>query len=582
MKIDSHVEKYGFCPIIESDKRKTRIALLTEKVHLQEQLVDQMTTKELIAYKTDLEHLSQLSRIDRAEEDVLYFAYEYFSFDRNSDYGDNVIPKGITIEDAPDFHIELSNVLNVVSNEQINKRIAWASPRGSAKSVYLSNIFPLHQIVFQKRKYILVISETDSISKKFMEYIANALKFNQKLREDFGELLSPKKQENTLDNLEMVLTKSGTLIESASIGKQLRGKRNGAYRPDLVILDDLESAKNTNTPELREKNVHWFNSVVIPIGEPDRTAFVYIGTAVHKDGLLFEVMKRADFESKLFSAIVSYPTNEELWDEFEEIIRDSSIENRMEVANKFYQENKEAMDEGVEVLWESRWSYKDLMIEKANMTSRAFSSEFLNNPYDVSSQTFDTSQFKYFDKAELDELDRQDRLEYFGAWDIAYGQSKRSDYNAIVIIGRDIVTGTLYVVETYAKKCQAHVAMEMACKLIEEYRPVKFAVETVGGQVDFFRQLNLMLVKKKLYHTKLIGYKPNRGSGSKVQRIESLEPLITNGNIRFRYSQKLMLEQLEAFPQGSHDDLPDALFQVVNTIGINGRRKSWSTKPIGF
>lgn len=116
------------------------------------------------------------------------------------------------------------------------------------------------------------------------------LKFNQKLRDDFGEMLS-----------------------AASIGKQLRGKRNGSYRPDLVICDDLESSKNTNTPELREKNIHWFNSVVMPIGDPDRTTFIYMGTIVHGSGLLVSVLKRADFESRIYSAIVNPPDREDLW-----------------------------------------------------------------------------------------------------------------------------------------------------------------------------------------------------------------------------------------------------------------------------
>src|SRR5699024_5676159 len=173
------------------------------------------------------EELSALKRIDRSEADILYFAYEYFSEDRNPDNQGNLIPSGVDIEDTPDFHVELTGIMNVLSNEEINKRVAWSAPRGHAKSAYLTNVFPLHQTLFDKRKYILIISETDSAAKKFVEWVGNELKYNEKLRRDFGELLSPNRGLNERDNQESFLTNTGTLVESASIGKQLRGKRNG-------------------------------------------------------------------------------------------------------------------------------------------------------------------------------------------------------------------------------------------------------------------------------------------------------------------------------------------------------------------
>ena len=119
------------------------------------------------------------------------------------------------------------------------------------------------------------------------------------------------------------------------MGKQLRGKRNGSYRPDLVICDDLESAKNTNTPELRDKNLHWFNSVVIPIGEPEKTAFIYMGTIVHGSGLLVSILNRADFESRVYSAIVNPPDREDLWQEFETVYRERRARNGWRMPRHF-------------------------------------------------------------------------------------------------------------------------------------------------------------------------------------------------------------------------------------------------------
>ncbi|MED4840406.1 phage terminase large subunit [Weizmannia sp. CD-2023] len=568
-----------FDPVIDSLQRKDAIEVMTIKLKQMQKEAQEGEDIDFELFKDYKDTLARLKRIDRSEDDVLYFAYCYFSDDMNPDNDDNLIPNGTSIDDAPAFHRELCNKLNEVSNVTPNKKLLWGAPRGHAKSAYLSNVFPLHQTVFQKRKYILILSESNAMSIKFIEWIGNQLKYNKKLRNDFGEHLSPITKQNERDNQESFLTKHGVLVEASSMGRQLRGKRNGASRPDLVCCDDMESQRNTNTPELREKNLHWFNSVVIPIGDPHKTAIVYMGTTVHANGLLTAVANRPDFESKIFSAIVSPPDRQDLWDEFEDILRDQSNPNRLEDANNFYYENKEEMDKGVETLWKQRWSYKDLMIEKASMTSRAFNSEFLNNPIDEESQIFRLDELEYFDSMELEEA--YSRLEFFGAWDIAMGRSNRSDYNAIVILGRDRKTGIIYVVDTWAKKCAAHVALEAVIDKMKQWHPRVFSVETVQAQFDLFRQLRERCMKEKLYYTKLKAVTTNRSHGKKEHRIESLEPLVANGALKFKRSQRLLLEQLEQFPNGEHDDLPDALQMACDLCSLQTRR-GWSRKPKGL
>src|SRR5690606_3524226 len=123
---------------------------------------------------------------------------------------------------------------------------------------------------------------------------------------------------NEKDNEEAFLTLTGALVEASSSGKQLRGKRHGAIRPDLVIIDDPSSQNNEGTKEAREKLIHWFNSVVIPIGGPN-TAFIVVGTMVSATGLLNHVLHRRDFRASYHDAIFSEPAHPELWQEYCEI-----------------------------------------------------------------------------------------------------------------------------------------------------------------------------------------------------------------------------------------------------------------------
>lgn len=140
-----------------------------------------LTEDQKEVYKVDLEELIRLERIDRAEDDVLFFMYEYFSDMKNPENEQNLIPAGVSINEAPKFHAELCKILDEVSSVNLTARIGWAAPRGHAKSAYLSNAFSIHQICFKKRKYILVISETDTSAKKFIEWISQQLKCSQSL-----------------------------------------------------------------------------------------------------------------------------------------------------------------------------------------------------------------------------------------------------------------------------------------------------------------------------------------------------------------------------------------------------------------
>lgn len=558
--------------VLDKELRETKNSLLQE---LEE-------GADISEIEKALDEAEQSYRITRGEFDILYFAYEYFSEDKNEGSESNAIPSGVGVEDAPDIHVELCHTLHLVSNVDRTMRIAQSMPRGHAKSLYLSNIFPLHQIVYRKRRYILIVSETESMSRKFIEFISDALKSVEKLRKDFGELLSPNSKQNLKDNVESFETFNGVYVQSASIGKQLRGARFKQFRPDLVISDDLESSKNTNTPELREKNLDFFNKTLIPIGTPENTAFVYMGTMVHKRGLLPHVLERADFHAKNYSAIVKEPSDsQELWDEFENIYRNQENLNRLEDALDFYEMNKEKMDSDVETLWQDRFPYYKLMMEKVNIGNKAFASEFLNKPSDDEDAIFKESMFVWFDEKDLyDSFGRHVNLEVYGFWDIAIGKTQKSDYNAIITLGKDRRTGIIYVLDAWAKKVPMHEAKKVALQKIAEYKHHTFGVETVQAQYEMYRQLQQDVTKQGLYHTRI---KPFNPKGKKEVRIGGLEPIFENGAIRLKKHQRLLIQQLTEFQNGAeHDDLPDALASAVDLAGGQRTRRTFLSKPAGM
>jgi predicted phage terminase large subunit-like protein len=579
------------------NERGQLIAELTEVIDAMGANLARLTDEDLSELDGYMSELERLQRIHRAEVDLLYFAWAYFSDVANPDNSGNW--DGFDLPDAshaPTFHKEISEIMNDVSNVNRNAKVAVAAPRSHAKSSYLSKAFPLHQIVFRKRKYIINISETPSVATANLEWIAVQLKGNAKLRADFGELLSPKQQMNPRDNSsefiaweslgEGIAPKQLTLIQAASTGQALRGRNWNGTRPDLVICDDLEDLRsNAGTKEQREKLSDWFSAVVMPLGDPKglKTAFIYMGTIVHAESLLNNVLRhRADFKSKKYKALIEEPERMDLWEQCRAMYLDDTKapEERKLAAEQFYAEHREEMDKGAVTLWPEVQPLWKLMTWKWDNGSKAFNTEYQNEPRDEESAIFHVDKLRMFDESDLFDKDgRPAQLEFFAFWDIAFGKSRRSDYNAIVTVARNRVTGVIYTYDTWAKKCPAHEALEVAIEKIREFGHNIFGVETVGAQHDLYRQLRERLAKEAVYGTKL---KPIVTRSNKEERIESLEPLCESGFLRFRKEQRLLFEQMEQFPGGTHDDLPDSLAGAVDLAGGTRRRRTFYTKPKGI
>lgn len=469
-----------------------------------------------------------------------------------------------------------------VSNRETNAKVAVAAPRSHAKSSYLSKAFPLREVCYRKRKYTIIISETPQVSTGNMEWLSLQLKSNAKLREDFGPLLSPKQQENPKDNsMEFIAwepQEDGTKrmiakVEAASTGQALRGRNWNGTRPDLVICDDLEDAKtNAATPELRKKMRDWFSQVVIPLGDPKgkRTAMVYMGTTVHYDALLMHVLyKRSDFKTRVYRAIISPPERDDLWEECRQIYVNRENPNRKKDAEAFYLANKDEMDRGVVVLWPEVQPIWKLMVWKWDNGSKAFNTEYMNNPIDEESQVFVPDRFTYWDDTDPYRKFSVNEYDIFMGIDFAMGKT-RGDYSAIVTVAKRKDTGGIYVIDAWGERVHPDEFLRVIVDKVLQHQPAAIAAESQAAQEFFVHKLKEAL-RAKGYpsHTRVKEIKQRQ---RKELRIEALLPDIENGTIQFSRRHALLLEQFERYGSNSHDDLPDALEMAVR-VAKEGKKR---------
>lgn len=565
---------------LHRNERLERIDLLTERAETIADLIQNgnANQNQIKLFQTDVKELERLNRINRAEHDTAYFVYAYLSDDVNPENEDNIIrhsEDGVLhdpFEKIPPIHREFFGLCDYVNHKKQNARLAIAAARGHSKSGVFSNAFPLHQIVFRKRKFIIMVTETDSLSKKLIGWVNNQLKLNQLLREDFGELLSERQSMNEKDNEEAFITSTGVLVEASSSGKRLRGSRYGARRPDLVIVDDASSEMNENTQEAREKMIQWFNKQVMPIGSKI-TAYVLVGTMVSATGLLNHVLKRKDFKSSFHGAIISEPNHPEMWEKYNELYSLTEDAEDMPEVDEFYEANKQQLEDGVEVAWPWRWSYRALMHEKVNMGTRAYNSEYRNLAFSEDEQFFFPDAYaKYHYRIENDKtfvqyedlLIPMDELTISGFWDIALGKNSRSCYNAVITVGKHEPTGLMFILDEYASKEPAHVYIDIIVKKIRQFNHHVFSVETINAQHEFYRQLMEAVRIAGLSTTRINDVRSYKAS--KEQRMESLEPLFHNKTLILNERHKILLDQLAQYPFGDYVDSIDALQGAVENV----------------
>lgn len=563
---------------LNNTDRAIRINLLSQRVKKLKVLRENghATEYHVETLLNDLEELKRLIRVHKSQKDVGFFTYTYLSEELNPENEDNIVRHSDTgrkhspFDEMAPIHRNFFDLCNHVTNEKINANLAIGAPRGHSKSGMFTNALPLHATVFRLRKYILVISETDSLSKKLIGWVNRQLKFNEKLREDFGELMFKASSRNEKDNEEAFITSTNTLIEASSSGKALRGKRHGAYRPDLVLIDDPSSTSNEGTKEAREKLIDWFNQVVVPIGS-DGTAIVLVGTMVSATGLLNHVLNRRDFRSILYDAIIEEPDNPSLWEKYLEVY--TRCEDISE-ADEFYETHRAQLEKGVEVAWSWRWTYRDLMHKKVDMGTKAFNSEYRNRAYSEDERFFFTENFAYYTyrtnlygERVLMHEGKEYRLKDMtisGSWDIAMGKNARSCYNAVVTLGRHEESGLIFVLDEYASKEPPHKLLDVIIERIKRFRHHIFKVETINAQHEFYRQLIERCRVEGLYSTKIVDVKGHKSS--KDARIESLEPLCHNRTIVFNERHTILLNQMEQYPNGDYVDSIDALQIALEDI----------------
>ena len=259
-------------------------------------------------------------------------------------------------------------------------RLALAAPRGHAKSTVMSLQNVLHAALYGYKKYILLVSDTESQATSFLDCIKAELEENEDLLADFGP------QKGKVWKSGVILLQNGCRIDAVGSGQKLRGRRHGARRPDLILLDDIENDQEVLSADGRRKLERWYFGAVSKAG--DRyTDIICVGTVLHHDSLLVRLLENPAYRTVRWQAVERF-SDSPLWEEWRKRYTDRGDDDRDKNALRFFRANRKEMLAGTKVLWPQKLSYYDLMCMMVSEGEGAFWQEMQNQPQDPAACLF--------------------------------------------------------------------------------------------------------------------------------------------------------------------------------------------------
>ncbi|MEK7619945.1 MAG: hypothetical protein AAB413_01760 [Patescibacteria group bacterium] len=461
---------------------------------------------------SDLVHL--MIRDQRIRTEVTRGSHMWFFLTYLADY--------VRYPFAP-FHREMF----ALSEDDTLPMLVLMAFRGSAKSTIFTLSYPIWAILGQqKKKFIVILGQTQQQARQYLANLKRELERNDLLRRDLGPF---EERDEEWSAGSIVIPKYDARITAISCEQGIRGLRHGAYRPDLIICDDLENLDSVRTRDGRQKLYQWLMGEVIPAGDVN-TRIVIVGNCLHDDGIMMRLQREITAGARL-GVFRSFPLLD---------------------------------DEGI-CLWPGKFPDPELVesFKRSVVDEITWQREYLLRIIAGVDTVIHRDWIQYYDEAEMAACGEKFRYVGIGI-DLAISDKDTADYTAMVtahVYGRikklrifiqpHPTNERLGFPDTYERvKAMANLHTDKA--------KLKIFIEDVGYQGALIQML-----EKDGYPAE--GVKLH--GADKRSRLALTSHLIKNGVIRFpRIGAEELIEQLTGFGSERHDDLADAFSSLIIKI----------------
>jgi hypothetical protein len=141
-----------------------------------------------------------------------------------------------------------------------------------------------------KKKNILLVSASYNDAERLLLPYKTILECNNRIINDYGT-------QESISNWEAgeFITRKGISFRAIGAGQSPRGTRNDASRPDVILIDDIDTDIDCRNPETIQKKYEWIEQALIPtrsISVP--LLIIACGNIIAKYCCITEMGKKAD------------------------------------------------------------------------------------------------------------------------------------------------------------------------------------------------------------------------------------------------------------------------------------------------
>lgn len=110
-----------------------------------------------------------------------------------------------------------------------------------------------------KIKNVLLVSSTLDNAMRLLAPFMENLDKNPRIKQDYGEQKTPGSWEQ-----EEFTCRCGTAFRALGAGQSPRGSRHKNYRPDLILIDDIDTDEECGNDDRIEKKWKWISDALLP------------------------------------------------------------------------------------------------------------------------------------------------------------------------------------------------------------------------------------------------------------------------------------------------------------------------------
>ena len=304
----------------------------------------------------------------------------------------------------------------IVENDNIMFVGEW--PREHAKSVVMDIFLPMYLKALGKLTGVVLSSANEDKADGLLADLQEQLMFNQRYIADYG----PQYKSGKWDTGHFV-TNDGIGFWAFGRGQSPRGVREAALRPNLIIVDDIDDAEICKNEKRVQEATDWVLGDLYGCAPTKGSRFVVIGNRIHKGSILSHIVGDVEEGDPVKETITH--------------LKVYALENprthEMDLSEK-----------GVPA-WKERYTREQILTKMKNMGQRIALRELFHQ-HIVIGRVFREEHLPW---ADLPPIDNCEKLVTY--CDPSYKDSKKNDFKAIVLIGKNGPYFDIY--DAFCRQC---------------------------------------------------------------------------------------------------------------------------------